>query len=277
MRQALLRPIEITAANQTITIASTDYTITAGVYANVFHVLKAINAASAAMTAAYMSTSWRAVFALTSSGATLTQTALSDLLGFTGSETGATRTATYAPAFCWVSQHQYSMTERWIPDFDQEFHGAPAMDGNLSGVTMSTRERLRLRWPWQPAASTYPSAATLSFTGYDSAIRIPEQHSCFCSIVSGSRTAYCTAASSGNVSPKGVYYIEALDDFLGSEDATTWDSGGTNFDLASSPDGFVFCSAQTAMKDPKAAQNNLKTYYDIEVELTTAVAPTWVS
>jgi hypothetical protein len=280
-RQALLRPIEITASNDTITISGTDYTVTARVYANIFDLLTALNAT--ALATAQMSTNWRVQLATSSGTAALTQTPLSDLLGFDGTESGSTlRTATHAPAYCWVSTYQSSMADRWVTDGDMEFHGSMAADGNLYGISMTTRESLTVKWPWESAANAYPAAATTSFIDSAAGVRYPQQYSNFWSVVTGSRTAYPTASSSNNISLKGLYFVPKISDWLGYPSTfdwlseTPWTSGGTKFDVtgADYKDNYVFCTVPDAPRAPQSQRNMLQ-YYDVEVKLVTAVAPTW--
>lgn len=280
MRQALVRPIEITSANNRITISGTNYDVTARVYANIFDLLKSLKAT--ALADAYITSGWRVALTTSSGTSALTKTALSDILGFDGTETGARRTATYAPAFCWASTHQSSNPDRFCQDSDGLFQGSMAADGNLTGSTMTTRERCLKKWPWEPAVSAYPSAAASSYSDASSGVRYPEQHSCFWTTVNGARSAYLTASSSNNVSNKGVYFIPRATDFIGSSPtfnyhSATWDSGGTVFDATTvaDRDDYVFCSIPEAPKKPDSVRDNLMSHYNLEVELVTAVAPTW--
>jgi hypothetical protein len=156
-----------------------------------------------------------------------------------------------------------------------------AADGNLYGVTMTSREMLTIKWPWESSAKVFPSAATSSYTDASSNIRYPEQHSCFWTVCNGARTAYITAASSGNISNKGLYFVPKIADWLGASPtfdwtAETWANSGTNFDVATTAnkDVYVFCSVENAPKLPKSPQDLLQ-YYDVEVTLTTAVPPAW--
>jgi hypothetical protein len=280
MRQAICRPIEITAANKTITISGTDYVVAERVYANIFDLLNTIKAT--AIDACYLNASWRVCIRTTGGGtAALTKTALSDILGFNGTESGSTtRIATYAPAFAWASSYQHGTPERWATDSEMEFHGSMAADGNLCGVSMTTRERLTIKWPWEFAANAYPRAATLSYTDSASGIRYPEQYSNFWSVATGSRSAYLTNVSSQNVSNKGLYYFPYVNDFLGETSTFNytshlWNSGGLNFDIAtaSNKDNYCFCTCE-APKLPTSRENLLQ-YYDVEIAMTSAVAPLW--
>jgi hypothetical protein len=145
---------------------------------------------------------------------------------------------------------------------------------------MTTRESLAIKWPWESSANAYPQAATLSYTDSSSGVRYPEQYSNFWSVVTGSRTAYLTNASSGNISNKGLYYFPYVADFCGETStfdysAHLWNSGGTNFDVATAAnkDNYVFCTCD-APKLPTSRENLLQ-YYDVEIKLITAVAPAW--
>jgi hypothetical protein len=288
-RQALLRPIEIHAGNDSFTIGATTHTITAGVYANIYSVMKALSTAFTPISF-IMSKPWRVSIVGTAGVPTITRTALSDLLGFGDANDTATNTliAAYAPAYCWASTHQQNTADRWTTDSRGEFSGAMTMDGNLHGVSMSTRESLKIQWPWEPAESAFPQAAKIADLEYKRASYsfIPEKLSNFWTVTTESRTSFPVYSSSENIPTKGLYYIPDLDKSitgLGSiwfndvYQLLTFDSGGTQFevdDTSSVLNLFCFCSVSEAPRPPQS-QRNLLTYYDVEVSLSTAVAPLW--
>lgn len=294
-RQLILRPIEIGSDNNTLTVttsgSSVDIVAPSRVYANIFDLLKTMNDDNSDSPGLRISTSWRVTVAdyagaMGDSVTGLSSTALANLLGFTSAETasGGVVTATHAPAYCWASTNQSNTADRWLPDYDNAFHGSMAADGNLCGLSMSVRDFLTLRWQWETAANAIEQAATASFTGYGSVVVYPTKHSCFMSVLSGARTASLSRSTSGNVSPKGVYFMPFASDWLGDDptvewdEGLTWDSGGTNFDVATTAnkDNFVFCSVPEAPVNP-ASQRELLSFYDVSVRLVTAVAPDWAT
>lgn len=283
-RQALLRPIEITSSNNTFTVGASTKTITEGVYPNIYGVLYALSVQFTPITFV-MARPWRVSIVGTAGVPEITRTALSDLLGFvdTNDSSGNTLIAKYAPAYCWASEHQHNTPERWTTDARGEFVGAMTADGNLHGLTMTTRETLKITWPWEPAVSAFPSAAKVAENDYATSASLkPEQASCFWSVATGARSSYPVASTSENVATKGVYYIADLDAKVDTSDlwfsvyalALPWDSGGTNFDNENEPVFYCFCSVAEPPPAPKS-QRNLATYYDVDVTLTTAVAPAW--
>lgn len=281
IRQALLRPIEITTANNRLTVVSAgtpiNIDIPVGVYGNIFELMKILSG-TIDSPVVYLSAEFRVVIALL---VTISSTELSALLGFRGDETISDGiTATYAPSHCYVPSYYSSNTDRWCSDSADAFHGAVGSDGNLCGITMSQREKKRFRWPVEIAKNAYPSAASASFEFASGDIRLPETNSCFWSVVNGARTA--SISNAGSISPKGLYYVHDVSSLLGSaapSASITWDSGGTNFDVttAEHQDLFVFCSVAGSPAPPVSHDPKLLSYYDVEVELTTAVAPTWTT
>lgn len=294
-RQLLLQPVEIGSDNDTLTVttsgASVDCVAPQRVYANIFDLLKALCDDHSDAPGFRMSADWRVTVADYDGSLSPTVTgvasgALANLLGFTASESAVAGvvTATYAPAYCWASTYQSNTSARWLPDYDTAFHGSMAADGNMCGLAMAVRESITLRWPWETAANAIVQAATSSFVGYGSTVIYPTARSCFMAVASGARTAALSRSTSGNVSPKGVYFVPAAASWLGDSPSVdwltsiTWDSGGTAFDAAdaSHRDDFVFCSVPEAPADP-ASQRELLSYYDVTLKLTTATAPDWAS
>lgn len=294
-RQLLLRPIEIGSDNDTLTVttsgASVDIVIAHRVYANLFDLLKTMCDDHSDAPGLRVSTSWRVTLsdydgAMGATVTGVTASPLSNLLGFVGDEVAAAGvvTATHAPEYCWASTHQSNTADRWMPDYDMAFHGSMAADGNMCGLSMATRESLSLRWPWESAANAIEQAATASYIDSAALVRYPTTRSCFMAVVSGARTAALSRSTSGNVSPKGLYFIPRAADWLGTSPAVdwltsvTWDSGGTAFDVVTTAhrDDFAFCSVPDAPTDPRS-QRELLSYYDVAVKLTTAVAPDWAS
>jgi len=276
IKNALLRPIEIHAGNNKITCDGTDYTIASGVYKNIFGVVAAIE--HVAGITCYMSTAFRVVIG-TSSAAALTATPLSDQLGYTCAEAGTSKTATYCAAGCWIADRFSSDNNQWASKADDLFYGSAGSDGNLCGITMTSRETRTASWKWIAAANAYPAAATGSYDYGGGDIRFPQAKSCFYAVANDSRTV--VLVGTGSVSPKGVYFVPDVSIYLGSSPAasldTAWDSGGTSFLTTDTTqrDNYVFCSIADPPKAPPASSKDLLSYYDVDVTLTTAVAPTW--
>jgi hypothetical protein len=288
IHNALLRPIEITSANNVLTIADNDgiepdlvLTVPVGVYANIFSLVLGINTV-ATVPLLYINSYFKVVSALevAEDNYYFSASALAFLLGYDGTHTvSRAGVAPYRPSHCFIASHQTSDLSQWNTDSGDQFHGAVGTDGNLCGISMSVRESRAIKWPWEPSENVFDSAALLSFESGGS-IYWPETSYCFWSVVNGSRTASITNA--GSISPKGLYFVPCVDTMLGASPtvdpyALTWDSGGTKFSTTntSNRDDFVFCSVPEAVGPPTSPDQRLRTYHDVEVTLKTAVAPAW--
>lgn len=282
LRNALLQPVEITNSNKTFNISSSNYVIATGVYANVFEVARAIDYAmgGAGTTYAYFTDDFKHV--VDGGTAPSVSTPLSRLMGWTGSESasGGVITASYRPQRCFVPTYYSSDTRRWHELSDDLFSGSVGSDGNLSGITLSAQEERSIDWPWESAPNTYEEAASLSVS-ISGTVYYPEAERCFWTVANSARTSHLTASTSGNVSSKGVYFLDQLHRLLGASPATawptSWDSGSTKFDLTNTAHRslYCFCSVPTAPQTPGASKSDLAAYYDLAITLRTASAPTW--
>jgi hypothetical protein len=185
-------------------------------------------------------------------------------LGFTGSESVQSGTAggnsisyivaTYQPEEVFIPTY-YSSDQGWFnEDANDVFKGTMGTDGNLSGVNYTARKKRTIEWPAEFATNAIEYA--------DSATAFQRVRS-FTYVIHGARSMVLAESGSGNVYTKGVYFIEDLDSVtLQSE----YDSGD---DVQ---DNMLFCSCgPPRINGPH--MDISKRYFDISLELTTAVAP----
>ena len=204
--------------------------------------------------------------------------AIATKLGFDGTETvreivGGSLwaiAATNAPEDIWLPQSttasgtiipMHTSDQNWFNENPNElFKGTKGTDGNLSGIAYSGRKMRVADWPWIDATNAIPKA--------NSATTIQSVRS-FSYVVNSARQMVLDYSTSGNKYCKGVYYVENTDTYgiNNSGLPTSWDSGDVN-------ENYVFCSAGPPQVQG-ASSDITRRYYDVSLELTTAVAPAW--
>jgi hypothetical protein len=199
---------------------------------------------------------------------------VSTMLGFDGTETGAsTATATYIYKFAWLPTYgyqssggnennlfRYSADTNWFKkDASAEFSGTRGVDGNLSGVAYDVQYQVTKEWKWILATNAIYLA--------NSATTIRAERS-FDYIIRTARTKVPQYTTSNNQYLKGVYYIPDITIYFSPATMpTSWGSGSINGD-------YVFCSAGVP-QIPGSSAGDTKKYYDCSLELVTATAPDW--
>lgn len=268
-REALFRPIEITSANNGLTITGTGaVSADTGVYGGLPMLLwELTDICGAAYTWSLDSTDGYKVKVVGTSGnfdVTFTETPLRDLLGFTANLTGAaTYTATNYPQFSFIPSFGRSNLDAFWLDRNV-VRGTNAHSGAYSGVSTGRDNQMkRLEFPLELAERV---ADEFGLSAYD-------KDSNWSTFEYGCRTVQATAAA--NPSPKGFYLFPDVDDAVSG--IQSMDSGGLTFKYTSSPDTYVFCQPKGSIATPSAGIPNSRIRYDISCYLTTADAPTWVT
>ncbi len=259
-------------------------TIPAGLYGNIYAVMRALQVLLVAADANFFIklTSAHKVQIGVSSGTlttiTWTDPALGRLLGFRTSPSPAAATvdADDTPENTWVPTYYTFDSERFHIKQKDVFKGSRSVVGRLAGVRLTSEQYSRvLKWDAEPATNVFVEAAQDSYTL--GSLTYPEAERCFEQFMVDARTAALTTQTSANLNPKGFYYIHDWSGWTGATDyPNDPDSGGVRFDLDSSADEYVFCSPDPmGVSLPSMLDNTAKNYYSVEVELTTATAPTW--
>jgi hypothetical protein len=91
-----------------------------------------------------------------------------------------------------------------------------------------------------------------------------------------------TPTVSTNCTTKGFYFIPDYSYYTSSANKanipTTMDSGGIDFNYASSPDYYVYCHLDSSGCDkPDNSIPRGRLYYNTEMRINTATAPTWTA
>lgn len=295
--QMFARPIELTAASNSLTVTYDDaggggpvahvITLTIGVYSSIASVLRELvtqitaGVPLANFRVGFLSTN-RLAMGTTGVGHTFsvtwTDTPLRDILGWTA-DFGpvASSTATYTPSHCWFPTYQFADQDRFAIDQKEAFAGSASKDGTISGTSTGPDIYTRpFTYQHVPSALVFASAALTTYDGARS----------FESLIKLARTTQSTVA--GAPSPKGIYYVPTMVKagyyFLTDSPTVdaqptyplTQDSGGVEFDHLTAPDYYVFGFPGVAgANTPKADVPTAREYYECGFEFTTAPAPTW--
>lgn len=285
MTQGFLRPIEITSSNSGFTAnydagGAVAKTIPSGVYGCILNVIAEFEDQIGNSVDVYLDANWKVnidaggghTIAIVWDGTGATDTALRDMMGFTGNlAAGQTHTATYTPQYCWLPTYQSADREYWGVRQRDTFRGSMAQNGRLAGVTSGPTIYYRpFTFEFETAVKTYRSSADVA----------AEQTRTFEEFMEQCRQAMPTDSSNPN--PKGFYYLPDRSIYTTSTPSTaipdTMTSGGVDFALDSGADVYVFCHADVGgADDPSPAMPNNRDYYKIAFEAHTATAPTWTS
>lgn len=209
-------------------------------------------------------------FGLFSLGAALVSVTgtLAAHFGFTGGETpaesGAIIEATYAPKYVWFPTYAPSDTEWFSANPNDQFSGALGLDGNLSGFAFPAKKKRVFQFPCESATNA------IEYADSASAVQVLR---CFQYVISYARAMTLAQSGSSNLYCKGIYYIPDVDAMTtthASDTAllpTTWGTGSiTGEYLFASPGAPVIRGA---------SNDRSRKYYDVELELTVATAPSW--
>jgi hypothetical protein len=224
---------------------------------------------------------------ISAAGDTITDIAgtLAPTLGFTGNETPDTSgsasfiVANYPPEEVWLPTYHTS-DQSWFNEKPGEvFKGARGTDGNLSGIAYTARRHRMAEWPWEHGENAIENADPNPATGNSTANkadRLAYAARSFSKVINDARSMVLAQSGSNNLYCKGVYFIEDLDLYGTTVGAlpATWDSGSVEFDSTGLLSNYVFCSCGPPQING-ASSDISRRYYDLALDLTTAVAPAW--
>lgn len=268
---AFLRPIVIDSDNNSVSVGGVSETIGQGVYPNVAALLNELNAETAGYTWGFsahgtpndpfrISVEGGGVFAVT-----WIDTALRDLLGFTGNLSGeASYTATYAPQNCWLPTRSRADNGEWTKDLKMQWSGIEGRSGAVAGLRSGAGVyRTSLDFEALGAAEVLYSRCT-------SAI---QQVRCLEYFVEQTRECW---SSVNNPSPSGFYFYPDWTNITVAA-TSTFDSGdASKFNYSSSPDIYAFCQFDSdwfpRIKPTLSVRSD---YFDVSVDIHAATAPTW--
>jgi hypothetical protein len=172
--------------------------------------------------------------------------------------------ATYKPKYIWFPTYAPSDTEWFSANPADTFSGNIGMDGNLSGYGFTAKKKRVMQFPCESATNAIEYA--------DSATAVQVLR-CFQYVINYARAMTLAESGSSNLYCKGVYYIPNVDTMTTAHIAdtaglpTTWGTGSiTGEYLFASPGAPVIRGA---------SNDRSRKYYDVELELTVATAPSW--
>jgi hypothetical protein len=263
-QQAILKAVEVSTSSTLAIYANYlqyIYSPSKNIYANILELVKDIadQADSDGFTF-----SFSADFKIKIGGKTITNVGgyLADDFGFTGTETaGDPITATYTPLYMWLPTYHSSDTNQFMIDTSESFKGTLGSDGNIAGVAFTARKKRTVTYPWEHAYNAIEGACDATAA---------QQARCFVKVINDARRMVLSYSGSGNLNTKGVYFIENLKTITDSlPDVGDWASGDID-------DDYIYCTAD-APQITGASDDTNRAYYDLSVNLTSAVAPTWGS
>jgi len=230
---------------------------------------------------------WRVKFSHASSNIGITATANTRLLGFTEDITATTTsiTAQETPLFCWFPTHHSYDGSRWYQDQNERFKGSIGSSGGKFGVTLPARYRRRFQYSTNFSANTYTEAETDYYT-ISAVDYYPNAERSFQEFMDGATTVQLEYTTSGNVSPKGLYYIDRAYEYTGSSPdrafPSTMDAGGIHVSLTDNTkrDNFVFCQIEGNVSAPAQSDSKSAAFYNPNFTLTTDDTPNtvdWIS
>jgi hypothetical protein len=206
---------------------------------------------------------------------------LASMLGYrTSIPTGSGATANDNPEYAWLPTYYSFDDQRFITVFPDMFRGSRSGAGRISGVRLTQEQYRRVfKWDAEPAENVFIEAGTTQFDLGGNTYK-PQQRRCWQQFITDVLTASPTKTTSGNLNPKGIYYIH---DYTLYTSSTNYPddpgSGGINFHLDSGTldaDTYVYCTPPvTGSPPPDPRERTGKRYYSVEIELTTATAPDW--
>lgn len=293
LKNALLRPVEI-ITGKTLVFSYTDtipgYTVyytatvtpTPGVWANMLSLIERINnSLSSSMVSLHLSSDFKIVVTTTANTVSVTDNSTARRLGFSGGEIdGVTVTADYRPQECWIPTFYTKDTDRFQPDTSRLFFGSVGSDGRGSGIPMTSPPYRVLEYTNEKAPNVMKEASNITFDSGGTTY-YPESERCFETVINASRGAYNTATTSSNLYSSGLYFIDQLNQYLGSSPLTTWPTswgdGGIYFDItdASKRDDYIFTFVTDPAARPQASDVRTASYYDLSLRLNTATASSW--
>lgn len=291
--QAFMRPIEINDAlhgDFNVDIGGTPRALsgTEGVYGCILPLVYAVNYWANTYNAyAYLNTSGKVVIYHASSNVGIsTLTEFSRVLGFTETIAATTTsiTAQQTPLYCWFPTHHSYDGSRWWRDPTDRFKGGMGPTGGQFGVTLPSSYRRNFSYSTNYSANTYDEAERDYYT-FLSVDYFPASERAFEAFIDGAITAQTNYSDSGNVSSKGVYYIDRAYEYFGLSPTraiprgTEMLAGGIHFDLDdnSKRDNFVFCQVDPNVSRPAMTNPKSASYYEPQFTLVTDDTPDTVA
>ena len=203
----------------------------------------------------------------------------SRILGFTAdiAESAVTVTAPQRPLYCWFPAFQSGDDMGWYKDPKDTFKGAYGGNGGAQGVTLPASYERSFRYSTDPTANVWQTWETdyytISGTDYN-----PNEERSFLTVMRGARDADNVYTQSGNINPKGIYYIHRAYEYTGTSPTraipSSMDAGGINFHVTtlSKRDNYAFCQVMNIGRPGQTVQNSA-THFECSFTLATDETP----
>lgn len=169
--------------------------------------------------------------------------------------------ASNTPQNCWFSDFSANDGKWFVRSSADVFRGSAGVDGMQSGVSYTARQTRTLQWPFIAAENAIEDANSATTA---------QAERCFELIVNGSRGKLLQYSTTGNLNPKGLYYVNDVSVYHGESAAlpTTYAEGTPN------SDNIIYCSAGPPVIAGNSRQSE-DTAYNVTVALTHAAKPAY--
>ncbi|MCP4640607.1 MAG: hypothetical protein GY851_09250 [bacterium] len=293
--EAFLRPIEITTANDGITVDGNAKTMTNGVYASILTFISELEdviQTEFATVTIRLTTDGKIKFIKSDAGnAALTaiEYPLMRLLGEDDDTNAITVPASSSitmdltPEYCWFPTYQEAKGHPWDVRYAERFAGSVAQSGALSGLrTGAELEYREFEYNFEPIANVLHSGEDECYT-MDGTTYYPNQRRSFTTFIDEARSAYPTV-STNTISVGGCWYVPNFENYCG--DSPTWahpdamsSYNGTVYLHSCTPHRYTFCNLDPKGADkPKHSINENHTdFWSVNFGLHTTTPPTWTA
>lgn len=196
---------------------------------------------------------------------TVDTNAINNKVGFVGGfEHVYVRTGSNPFEDTWLPNYYSADTWYFVDDASENFKGVTGVDGNLSGSSFTPRSMRDFEWKFQINTNAIKGCTTSTEF---------ESNNSFENIINSAR-ANSLQISTDNTYCKGVYFVDDLSSFAAYYDSGLQNTLPLSYNSGSLTGDYIFCSAGPP-RIPGSSFDNTKNWYDCNVKLTTAVAPTW--
>ena len=272
-RPIFVRPVYWSTATAVLSYNSNNITIDTGVYGSVVMLLSEIETKIKVVDANFsitLGTDFKIVWATTSGSYTTawTSTALRDILGFTGTLSGAASyTATHTPSYLWFPDHAPATQEEFRYRHRDRFRGRTSADGSIAGVHVDGGDICYRKFAFQ-----FERAENVLTVMADDAY---DRERCLDEFLDGVR--FASPGATTDPPTTGCYFYPDYNDartLPASADA----GAGKDLHFEASRDTHVFCHLQpSSIEDPEPALQTTRDRWNVGFALNTSTAPTWTA
>lgn len=293
--EAFIRPIEVTASNDSLTVNGNGKTMTNGVYASILTFLNELEdviQTEYANVTVRLTTDAKVKFIKSDAGdalITAVDPALMLMLGEDDNTVAITVPASSSVTmdlpveYCWIPTYQEALGNLWDVKYDERFSGDVSQSGVTSGLkTGANLEYRTFEYQFEPIANVLDSGENTCFT-LSGTTYYPNQRRNFTKFINDARASY-PSVSTNTIPIGGCWYVPTFENYLG--DSPTWampatmgSYNGTRYRDSCTPSRYTFCNLEPrgADKPKQSLDARHEDYWTVHFELHTTDAPTWTA